>query len=85
MSGSGTGDFHEVVATNKKTLLYVGGLDAMVDDETLTNTFIAFGELASVLVPKDEVSGKHRGFGFVEFEEPEDAKNAMDNMNDAGT
>lgn len=76
--------YDTLTSTHKQTLQYVGGLEVDVDDETLTNAFIAFGELNSVLIPRDDITGKHRGFGFVEFEEADDAKSAIDNMNDSG-
>jgi peptidyl-prolyl isomerase E (cyclophilin E) len=32
-------------------------------------------------MPLDNATGKHRGFGFVEYESPEDASEAIFNMN----
>lgn len=46
-----------------------GGLDQEVDDKVLHSAFIPFGEIANVVVPND-IGKKHRGFGFVEFEDP---------------
>lgn len=54
-------DFEQNVALNKKTLLYVGGLDQQVDEDTLANIFMSFGELQSVTIPQDELSKEHRG------------------------
>ncbi len=76
---------------------YVGGLDENVDEEVLQSAFIPFGEIVSILLPRiensaqsskaaskgTEVVGKHRGFGFVEFEETEDAKAAIENMHES--
>jgi len=76
-------DFAENVGFNKKTILYVGGLDEKVDEEVLQGVFQPFGELVCVLIPRDQGQSKHRGFGFVEFEDPEDAKHAMENMQDS--
>mmetsp|Transcript_33362 Transcript_33362/g.68893 ORF Transcript_33362/g.68893 Transcript_33362/m.68893 type:complete len:134 (-) Transcript_33362:2267-2668(-) len=64
-----------------KRTLYVGGLDEDVDVEVLRAAFIPFGELVDVSIPLDNQSGKHRGFGFVEFESAEDANEATFNMN----
>ncbi|CAH1764954.1 14822_t:CDS:2 [Entrophospora sp. SA101] len=51
-----------------KTTIYVGGLDDQVNEEILHAAFIPF-------------DNQHRGFGFVEFEEADDAQAAIDNMN----
>lgn len=70
--------------TNPKTTLYVGGLDESVDVATLHAAFIPFGDLTDVSVPLDHATGKHRGFGFVQYEASQDAEDAVDNMNNAG-
>ena len=45
--------------------------------------FIPFGDLVDVQIPLDYETEKHRGFAFVEFELPEDAQAAIENMNDS--
>eukprot|EP00467_Chlorarachnion_reptans_P017259 CAMPEP_0114521418 /NCGR_PEP_ID=MMETSP0109-20121206/20174_1 /TAXON_ID=29199 /ORGANISM="Chlorarachnion reptans, Strain CCCM449" /LENGTH=177 /DNA_ID=CAMNT_0001702519 /DNA_START=229 /DNA_END=762 /DNA_ORIENTATION=- len=71
------------LAVNKKTLLYVGGLEENVDEKTIQGAFIPFGELVHIEMPRDQLTHHHRGFCFVEFEEPEDAAHAIENMNDS--
>ena len=69
--------------TRLKSTVYVGGLDQGVTMHTLAEAFIPFGEIADITLPKTDVpsSGElHRGFGYVEFEHPQDAKEAIDNM-----
>ncbi len=69
--------------TNPKTTLYVGGLEESVNEATLHTAFIPFGDIKDVNIPLDHATGKHRGFGFVEYEEREDAAAAIDNMHNA--
>jgi peptidyl-prolyl isomerase E (cyclophilin E) len=69
--------------SNPKTVLYVGGLEETVNETLLHAAFIPFGEIKDVNIPMDHSTGKHRGFGFVEFEEKEDAAAAIDNMHNA--
>lgn len=69
--------------TNPKTTLYVGGLDESIVDSTLHAAFIPFGDIKDVSIPIDHATGKNRGFGFVEYEEKEDAQDAIDNMHNA--
>lgn len=66
-----------------KATIYVGGLDHAVSARTLADAFMPFGEIVDVSLPKPEVPSStdpHRGFGYVEFEVPGDAKEAIDNM-----
>ena len=63
--------------------LYCGGLDEEVDRQLLEDAFITFGVIKSVEIPLDVKSGKHRGFGFIEFENAEDAADAIDNKDKA--
>ena len=70
-------------AARLKATVYVGGLDNAVNERILTDAFLPFGEIADVSIPKPELPSSpdpHRGFGYVEFEIPGDAKEAIDNM-----
>ncbi|KAK5443495.1 hypothetical protein LTS15_010640 [Exophiala xenobiotica] len=64
--------------------IYVGGLDtSLVTAATLSEAFIPFGEISDITLPKPEApfsTDLHRGFGYVEFEDAADAKEAIDNM-----
>lgn len=49
----------------------------------LIDAFLPFGEVVDVTIPKPETPSSndpHRGFGYVEFETPADAKEAIENM-----
>lgn len=61
--------------------LYVGNLSYNLNEDELREIFMAFGQIASVNIIKDRVTGKSRGFGFVEMDKEEDAKNAIANLN----
>ena len=61
--------------------LYVGGLAWATTDDGLTAAFAPFGNLISAKVVKDRETGRSRGFGFVEYSSEEEAKKALDAMN----
>ena len=66
-----------------KSTVYVGGLDQAVTAQTLAEAFVPFGEVVDITLPKPDAPSStdlHRGFGYVEFEVPEDATEAIDNM-----
>ncbi|CAM9861890.1 unnamed protein product [Phaeothamnion confervicola] len=63
-----------------KRMLYVGGLEETVKEEALHAAFVPFGEIAEVQIPKNWEKGENRGFGFVQYEEEEDALAALENM-----
>jgi len=66
-----------------KATVYVGGLDNAVNMSTLHSAFVPFGEIVDINLPKPELPSStdpHRGFGYVEFEQAQDAKEAIDNM-----
>ena len=70
-------------ASRLKSTVYVGGLDQGVTVQTLSEAFIPFGEISNISLPRPEAPSStdlHRGFGYVEFEESADAKEAIDNM-----
>ena len=75
--------YMDASSINRRTVLYIGGLDENVTEKTLEAAFLPFGDLVRILIPKDATTGTHRGFGFVEFEEADDAAQAEDNMDDS--
>lgn len=71
-------------STRPNSTVFVGGLDTKyVTASILSEAFIPFGEIVDISLPKPEAPSStdlHRGFGYVEFEEAVDAKEAIDNM-----
>ncbi|PGH23519.1 hypothetical protein AJ80_02473 [Polytolypa hystricis UAMH7299] len=70
-------------AARLKSTVYVGGLDQAVTGRTLMEAFLPFGEIVDITLPKPDLPSSkdlHRGFGYVEFELPQDAQEAIDNM-----
>lgn len=70
------------MAHNKKTL-YVGGLPDDVDIKLLKSMFSAFGDVVDINLPMDYTTNKHKGYAFVEYQWPEDAADAIDNMDNS--
>jgi RNA recognition motif-containing protein len=64
---------------NKK--LYVGNLPYSVTPETLQELFAAVGSVVSADVISDRMTGRSKGFGFVEMGTEEEAQKAIDTLN----
>lgn len=70
-------------AARWKATVYVGGLSQNATDSHVLDAFLPFGEIVEVKVPKADAPNStelHRGFAYVEFEDPADAKEAIENM-----
>jgi cold-inducible RNA-binding protein len=61
--------------------LFVGGLSWDTNDDTLRSAFERFGSVTEAKVINDRDTGRSRGFGFVTFSSPDEARKAMDEMN----
>ncbi|KAJ1798154.1 hypothetical protein LPJ59_002687 [Coemansia sp. RSA 2399] len=61
--------------------LYVGSINFDLTEEHIHRVFSEFGTVHSVSMSKDPMSGRHKGFGFVEFDVPEASSLAMEVMN----
>jgi RNA recognition motif-containing protein len=62
--------------------LFVAGLPYDLDDAELEEIFEKFGTVASARVTMDKETGKSRGFGFVDMPIAEEAKDAMESLNE---
>ena len=62
--------------------LFVAGLPYDLFDDELVEIFEKFGTIASAKVAIDKETGKSRGFAFVEMPNEEEARDAIENLND---
>lgn len=73
-------------AARWKATVHVGGLSQQVTSAHVLDAFIPFGEIVEVKLPKADGAKPptlHKGFAYVEFEDSSDAKEAIDNMDQA--
>lgn len=63
------------------TKLYVGNLPFSATDDKLRDLFSQAGNVTSATVVTDKMSGRSRGFGFVEMASDEEAKAAVEKFN----
>ncbi|XP_055938392.1 poly(U)-binding-splicing factor half pint-like isoform X2 [Argiope bruennichi] len=61
--------------------VYVGSISFELKEDTIRQAFIPFGPIKSINMSWDPVTQKHKGFAFVEYELPEAAQLALDQMN----
>ena len=61
--------------------LYVGNLDFSTTDAVLRELFAEVGEVVSVNLVTDRMTGRSRGFAFVEMAEASAAKSAIEQLN----
>lgn len=64
------------------TKLFVGNLSWSTTDDSLRAFFAQVGEVASARVVMDRMSGRSRGFGFVEMPNAEEAQKAIAELNE---
>ena len=62
--------------------LFVAGLPYDLYDDELVEIFEKFGTIASAKVTIDKETGKSRGFGFVDMPNDDEAKEAIEHLND---
>ena len=61
--------------------LYIGNLSVKVTEDDLKANFSEVGKVVTVNIVKDKYTGLSRGFGFVEMETEEGAKEAITRFN----
>lgn len=61
--------------------LYVGGLPYSTTEDELRDAFAGAGTVSSATIIMDRMSGRSKGFGFVEMSTDEDAQKAIDMWN----
>ena len=62
--------------------IYVGNLNYRVREDDLKSIMEQFGAVDSVKVVKDRETGRSKGFAFVEMQDDEDAKKAIEELNE---
>ena len=60
--------------------IYVGNLSWQMTDEDLRTLFEQYGSVTSAKIVKDKVSGRSKGFGFVEMPDDSEAQNALSSL-----
>uniref|UniRef100_A0A671XYZ9 Poly-U binding splicing factor b n=1 Tax=Sparus aurata TaxID=8175 RepID=A0A671XYZ9_SPAAU len=61
--------------------IYVASVHPDLSDDDIKSVFEAFGRIKSCTLARDPTTGRHRGFGFIEYEKPQSALDAVSSMN----
>ena len=61
--------------------LYIGNLDYKVQENQLRDMFESHGEVESVKIITDKMTGRSKGFAFVEMPNDAEANNAIEDLN----
>jgi len=61
--------------------LWLANLSYSVDEASLIQFLIPYGEVQDIYIPKDRQTNRHKGYAFVEFETPEVADQLLPQLN----
>lgn len=73
--------FANIFNTYPNDRVYVGSISFELKEDTIRQAFLPFGPIKSINMSWDPVTQKHKGFAFVEYEIPEAAQLALEQMN----
>lgn len=62
--------------------LYVGNVTFDLREQNIRTMFAPYGPIKNIHMPIDTATGNHKTFCFVEYEVPEGAELAKENLND---
>ena len=60
--------------------IYVGNLNYRLQEEELKETFANYGEVSSIKIISDRVTGRAKGIGFVEMPNDNEALKAIEDL-----
>lgn len=63
--------------------IYVGNLPFNLGEENLVEIFEEYGEVTSAKIVMDKLTGRSKGFGFVEMDDDSSAQKAIEELNNA--
>ncbi|XP_023688613.1 poly(U)-binding-splicing factor PUF60-B isoform X4 [Paramormyrops kingsleyae] len=61
--------------------IYVASVHPDLSDEDIKSVFEAFGKIKSCTLARDPTTGKHKGYGFIEYEKAQSSQDAVSSMN----
>jgi RNA recognition motif-containing protein len=62
--------------------IYIGNLAYSVTEDELRDAFSDFGQVDSASIINDKFSGRSKGFGFVDMPNDNEARQAIESLND---
>ena len=63
--------------------IFIGSLPYSIKESDLREVFEEYGEVASAKIITDKFTGRSKGFGFVEMNNDEEGKRAIEELNGA--
>ncbi|KAM5194586.1 poly(U)-binding-splicing factor PUF60-like isoform 2-T2 [Mantella aurantiaca] len=61
--------------------IYVASIHQDLSDDDIKSVFEAFGKIKSCMLARDPTTGKHKGYGFIEYEKAQSSQDAISSMN----
>ena len=62
--------------------IYVGNMSYQMTEDSLSAVFAEYGEVSKVTIITDRETGRAKGFGFVTMNNDEEAKSAIEALNE---
>jgi RNA recognition motif-containing protein len=62
--------------------IYVGNVAYSMNEEALRSTFAAYGNVTSAKIISDRVTGRSKGYGFVDMDDETEGNAAIEALND---
>ncbi|XP_072177607.1 poly(U)-binding-splicing factor PUF60-like isoform X3 [Diadema setosum] len=61
--------------------IFVTSIHGDLSADDIKSVFEAFGKIVSCNLPSDSIGGKHKGYGFIEYDKMQSAQDAISSMN----